>query len=466
MLLDKLKATATGPDGIPYWFLRLGAPFLCSHIARLVNLSIATSTVPKQWKEALIHPIPKIPGPVAEADFRPISVTSVISRIMERVVVRTYVYPAIMAKDNLMRFSDQFAFRPTGSTPAALIAILQTITMMLAQCNNNYVHLISLDFSKAFDTVKHSSVVSKFMSLNLSDEFINWIVSFLTGRTHKTKWGDTVSEPVSILASVIQGSVIGPAAYAVVASDLKAITPGNIILKFADDSYLIVPQANTSSINSEIQHIQTWANQNNLSLNAKKSSEMIMTDKRSLVRTRGFSPPAEIPGINRVKKLTILGIIITDQFSMADHVDEVLKSCNQSLYAISILKAGGLNPSSASVVFNALVISKITYAIQAWLGFANTADRDRIQRFLNKCFRMQLCPSQAKELDELSSRIEIKYFKNVCNQPFHVLQPYLTQKRINHYDLRSRFHDRLLPTKTTKLQEANFLIRMMYLHSY
>lgn len=95
--LDHLHNTATGLDGIPAWFLRLGAPVFSDPIAKLYNLSIATATVPYQWKVASITPIAKVTHPAVASDFRPISITSVMSRTMERIVVRSYIYPALLS---------------------------------------------------------------------------------------------------------------------------------------------------------------------------------------------------------------------------------------------------------------------------------------------------------------------------------------------------------------------------------
>jgi len=91
--LDTLRPTATGLDELPAWFLRLGAPVFCEPLARLFNLSIATSIVPKQWKTAYICPVPKVSIPVCHADFRPISITPILSRIMEKSVIRQFIYP-------------------------------------------------------------------------------------------------------------------------------------------------------------------------------------------------------------------------------------------------------------------------------------------------------------------------------------------------------------------------------------
>ena len=113
-MLDRLRPTATGLDALPSWFIKLGAPAFCKPITRLYNLSIATSTVPHQWKTASIKPIPKVANPKQLADYRPISITPVLTRVMERLVVTQYLYPCFLAPPPSLSFTDQYAFRPTG----------------------------------------------------------------------------------------------------------------------------------------------------------------------------------------------------------------------------------------------------------------------------------------------------------------------------------------------------------------
>jgi len=117
-ILECLRPTATGLDGLPAWFLRLRVPLFYRDIAHLFNLSLVTSTVPQQWKQAIIRPIPKVNPPKQHADFRPISSTPILIRFMERTVVHSFIYPAILLPPPTLPFSDhdQFAFRPTGST--------------------------------------------------------------------------------------------------------------------------------------------------------------------------------------------------------------------------------------------------------------------------------------------------------------------------------------------------------------
>src|SRR6218665_1239301 len=89
------------------------------------------SCVPRQWKTTIIHPVPKVQNPSTPAEYRPISVVSILSRIVERIIVHSYIYPAFLKPPIVENIKDQFAFRPTGSTTAAVIDLLQQTTTML-----------------------------------------------------------------------------------------------------------------------------------------------------------------------------------------------------------------------------------------------------------------------------------------------------------------------------------------------
>ena len=184
---------------------------------------------------------------------------------MEKIVVRELIYPAIQIPNPHLDFSDQFAFRPTGSTTAAIITILQTITTLFL--TNSYVLVYALDFSKAFDTVRHQTLLEKFALLDLPDKLYNWLVNYFDGRSHCTQFEDAISMLEEITASIIQRSSLGPAAYVVDASDLKTVHPENKIPKFADDTYLIVGSSQAATNVEELENVENWAKRNNLHRN-------------------------------------------------------------------------------------------------------------------------------------------------------------------------------------------------------
>jgi hypothetical protein len=224
-MLEALRPTATGLDELPAWFLKIGAPFFAAPIADMFNLSMTSSVVPKQWKAASISPVPKISKPLTPADYRPISITPILSRVMERIIVRDQIYPSLQCPPQGLTFDDQFAFRPTGSTTAALIKLIHEITAMLE--NNSYVIVYAIDFSKAFDTIRHSELLDKYSRMELPDCIYNWLVDFFRDHSHCSRYAGLVSSFIGISASIIQGSAAGPASYVVTGSDLRPVTSGN-----------------------------------------------------------------------------------------------------------------------------------------------------------------------------------------------------------------------------------------------
>jgi len=197
---------------------------------------------------------------------------------MEKQIVGTFLYRVLTHPDCTHLFEDQFTFHPSGSTTTALIYLLHTLTEFLQ--NHDYVHVIALDFSKAFDTVRHFTLVSKLANFTLPDYLHNWIAHNLSCRQHQTKVNGITSSVLPISVSIIQGSALGPVEYVFTASDLSTFSPTNRLCKYADDTYLLVPAINTQTIPKEIQHISHWASANNLKLNSTKSQEIIVHHPR------------------------------------------------------------------------------------------------------------------------------------------------------------------------------------------
>ena len=154
------------------------------------------STVPVQWKTSSITPVPKVEQPQTCADYRPISITPILARVMEKQIVMTFLYPVLTHPDSTHLFEDQFAFRPTGSTTATLIYLLHTLTELLLF--HDYVRVIALDFSKAFDTVRHFTLVSKLANFTLPDYPHYWIAHNLSCRQHQTKVNGRMSSMLPI----------------------------------------------------------------------------------------------------------------------------------------------------------------------------------------------------------------------------------------------------------------------------
>src|SRR5664279_2876302 len=169
-------------------------------------------------------------------------------------------------------------------------------------------------------------------------------------------------------------------------------------MKYADDTYLIVPATNTASCVAELGNIQQWATVNNLKLNRAKSAQIIFVSPHS--RKTHDDLPTTIDGISRVESLKILGVTVADNISMSNHISAVLTSCAQNLYALRTLRAHGMPKNELQSVFQATALAKLTYASQAWWGFTNAQDRSRLEAFLRRAAKADFYSANTKPLSK------------------------------------------------------------------
>jgi len=176
----------------------------------------------------------------------------------------------------------------------------------------------------------------------------------------------------------MQGSGVGPVMYVVDAADLQAVMPGNIMVKYADDTYLVIPACHIDSREREISNIEGWSCVSNLTLNQSKSAEIVFTDSR---KRRLVQAPPPLQGIARATSLKVLGVTVTEKLSVAEHVDDVLKACARSMYAISVPRSHGMCTPLLQQVFQSVThyLEAHLYAVPAWWGFSTSADRLRFE---------------------------------------------------------------------------------------
>ena len=265
---------------------------------------------------------------------------------------------------------------------------------------------------------------------------------------------------VPIYRSIIQGSGIGPSLYIIYADDLRALSPRNVILKYADDTYILVPQDSSVSLESELMHVQHWSVNNKLMLNTAKTKEIVFRRPRA----RSSESPSLLPNIERVDHINILGVTVTNHFSVAAYVNNLIAVCNQRLFLISKLKSQGLAPALAEQVFQALVMSKISYALPAVAGLFTSSDKSRLDVFFRKAVRRKIS-SQEISIDNIISRADYILFTQIKydHHCLHHLLPPIRQAVTHHPGrARSRGHNYCLPFVSYDAFRNSFIIRMLY----
>ena len=451
-MLRKCKKTAPGLDNVPYWFFRECWFLVAPVVTYLFNLSLRSGCPPVHWKKSVISPVPKTAKPSSFSDLRPISVTPILSRLFERCLVRNYILPFIPEDD----LQDQFAYRFTGSTTSALINTFHHITHMLD--DNDFVRCIFVDYSKAFDCVDHLLLFKKLLKLPLKSNVILWLMNFLQSRSQAVMCNGQLSDFLFINRSIVQGSGVGPVLFIIFAADLRTLSTLNIVSKYADDTTLISPQNADICITAEFSNLVTWSECNKLAINFSKTKELVF--RKPCVRS--LILPDCITGVERVDEFKLLGVLVTSSLSMDRYIDVILSIVTQRFYLLSQLKSQGLSINVLNILFHALIVSRIVYALPAFSGFLSEYNRSRINSIFKKGRKWRIT-DLSFNIEELIESSDQDLFRKVQNS-FHCLSPLLppSNPANDRFNLRPRGHDLSLPSFKKALFKNSFIIRALY----
>ena len=207
-IIKKFKNShAFGRDNLDAATIKIGGKYLSRPIAHIVNLSLLKSTFPNKWKIARILPIQKSKGLDLSnpASFRPISQLPVISKITEKIVQSKLL---LHLEQHSLLSSDHHGYRLNLSTTSALLDIMEAISNAADQ--NLVTSTMSLDQTSAFDCVEHKILLSKLAYYHLDESVIDWVRSYLLGRTTFVSVGTAQSKMKNVRYRLPQGSVLGP----------------------------------------------------------------------------------------------------------------------------------------------------------------------------------------------------------------------------------------------------------------
>ena len=205
-ILSGLDASsAMGLDGLHPKLLRECSAQLSQPLCLLFNLSLRFGMVPDAWRESLVVPIFKGKSRCDPLNYRPVSLTSVCCKSMERVVVSKLVE---YMESNELLSPRQFGFRKARSTEDQLLLAYSEVVESVDA--GLVVDMAMLDFSKAFDVVSHRVLLGKLLALGISGDLLQWIGAFLCSRTMCVGVEKINSNPRDVLSGVPQGSVLGP----------------------------------------------------------------------------------------------------------------------------------------------------------------------------------------------------------------------------------------------------------------
>ena len=209
LVAKKIKAMkdnkSPGVDGIPPKLLMETVEQISIPLAKVFNFSLKEGVVPFEWKEANIIPLFKKGSRNKSDNYRPVSLTSVICKLLERLIKDHMV--EFLVKHKLLH-SSQHGFLEARSCLTNMLCFLEEITKWIDV--GSPVDIIYLDFQKAFDKVPHQRLLLKLKAHGIGDSITDWIEQWLTDRRQRVVVDGEVSNWKSVLSGVPQGSLSGP----------------------------------------------------------------------------------------------------------------------------------------------------------------------------------------------------------------------------------------------------------------
>ena len=268
--LDDSKAG--GDDNMKPGLVKENRDVLADKITHIINLSFKNGVVPDKLKLEKVIPIFKKNNRTDPSNYRPISLISVINKLMEKLMFKQI--NKFIEKHNIM-YDYQFGFRKDHSTTLAIMEICENIIDTLNK--GSYITGLYLDLSKAFGTVDHKILLYKLEQYGIRGTPLTWFNSYLSNRLQYNLVNGTKSDTMNIRYGVPQGSVLGPLLFLLYTNDIPNCLPENHKMRlFADDSNIFIsshsPKALKNKLKMAVERILKWLGDNKLSQSEQKHS--------------------------------------------------------------------------------------------------------------------------------------------------------------------------------------------------
>ena len=357
------KNKAVGLDNLPASFLKDIAFVITKPLTHVINRSLIIGVVPIDFKSGKITPIYKS-GPADDLNnYRPITVLSSVSKILEKCV-----HDQVMnhLESNNLLSVHQFGFRAKRSTELAATSFIDSIR--LAMDNGEYTGAVYIDLSKAFDTISHASILNKLPNAGINGVAKEWFTNYLFGRSQQVCFNGAMSDPEPVYCGVPQGSILGPLLFLLHFNDSAKTLKHCKIVKYADDTVLFVSDKNIeiveSFLNTDVYSFFSWLKVNELIVNLKKGKTEFMVFATSQRLKKLPDPPISITFNNTSIAFTTsykyLGLTLNNTLNMTLNFQKSMKKASSRINLLRRIRYS-INATTASAIYRAMIIPTLTY---------------------------------------------------------------------------------------------------------
>lgn len=390
--VGKMKPkTSSGPDLISSKLLKMILPEIITPLCHIINLSFRTGYVPPEFKIAKVIPVFKAEDKHQFTNYRPISLLSTFSKLIEKIVAKQMV--GFLNKNKIL-YNHQYGFRSGFNTTQPVVHFLNKIYSALNKLGPEYTLSIFLDLSKAFDTVNHDILLQKMQHYGFHGVSQQWFKNYLLFRQQYVSVNGMDSDLNFISCGVPQGSVLGPILFLIFINDLPNAT-NLFTLLFADDTTFQLCDKNLQELitkgNNELSKAANWFKLNKLTLNVSKTKFIIFRNKNMVIDPDSISLKIGHEIIERIgqdcakKSYKFVGHLLDEFLTWEPHINHIQTKLGSGNYAIS--KCKNILPLKIrKMLYNSLVKPHLENGIIFWGGLSKSK-KERIFKMQKKCIR-------------------------------------------------------------------------------
>ena len=351
---------SSGPDMLHPRVLKEVREVIALPLKIIFEESLISGVLPLDWRSGNISPIFKKGSKTRVENYRPISLTCVVCKILESIIRDKLVKHM---KDNNLFSVRQYGFIKGRSTVSQLLKILDKWTDYLE--NGGQIDAIYTDLEKAFDKVPHRSLLNKLRWYKIDNNVISWIGSFLTNRLQRVRLEDSFSSWAKVLSGIPQGTILGPLLFLIYINDIMDVCKESELFVYADDAKLfshINSAKDVITLQNDLNVMNNWIKEWSLKLNIDKCRIVSYGRSSNIIKYDYFIGNAII---ERTESITDLGVVFDQQLKFGLHIREKV---NKAYARLGIIKRNFkcMSIEVFCLLYKAMVRSQLEYANSVW----------------------------------------------------------------------------------------------------